>query len=174
MFFAQHTNAKALSNIGSLVLVQLSSAAVADVRPGCVLCYLSTMSRLDVRSYRAARLCIECQTSQRLLQNHSLLCHLHWHQSLAFPKRWMCCREPAQLKYLGVLQHSLGVLAYRSSSTLLLVGFDPTDVFTSPETPLLQAMPACVQSFRAAAPTNMQHFLDCHVAVQPAYAALPP
>ncbi len=39
--------------------------------------------------------------------------------------------------HLGVLQDSLGVLPYRSCSTLLLVGFDPADIFTSPEPPLL-------------------------------------
>jgi len=39
--------------------------------------------------------------------------------------------------HLCVLQDSLGVLPYRSRSTLLLVGFDPADVFASPEAPLL-------------------------------------
>lgn len=39
--------------------------------------------------------------------------------------------------HLGVLQDSLGVLPHRSRSTLLLIGFDPADVFTSPEPPLL-------------------------------------
>jgi len=62
---------------------------------------------------------------------------------------------------LGVLQDGVGVLPHSGGfAGGVLIGLDPTDVLTPPESPLLQAMPPRIQALRTAAPAHTQAAID--------------
>lgn len=58
--------------------------------------------------------------------------------------------------HLGVLQHSVSVLAGGSLARSLRVGLDPAHVFAPPKAPLLQAVAPRVEALCAATPAGSQ------------------
>lgn len=66
--------------------------------------------------------------------------------------------SPKHQAHLGMLKEGLRILAHRGSLALLLVGLDPANVLTPPETPLRQAVPASIQPLCTPAPA---HILAC-------------